>query len=269
MQLTPPNNNHAKLLISAILGIFALFTACASFAQKLDAAPNLEVGDKWTYKFTDIGNRRDPYTWAQQVTEIKGDDAYLHQVNENPNLTQKNSVWLYEMKSATIRMQFRWSETNQGNRGNKSTDRMKNDPDFQFPLEVGKTWKRKTYYDNGQGHTDHDVKVEAFEKIKTEAGEYDAFRIKYAGRWNQTVPNQQNWTGSGLTSLIQWYAPSVKRIIKWEYQNRNANGQLWDQSIGELIKWEPKAALPIAKSSAAPSPSPAASAPAAPASSAQ
>jgi hypothetical protein len=244
--LTPPpqqklsqqRTRHQLKTWAFIAGFFAL--ASIASAQKLDTAPNLEIGDKWTYKFTNTGDRREPYIFTRQAVEITSDSVWLHGETMNPDATDKKSVWRYDIKRADILEGFRWNENAANKRGSRNSDGLLKSDDFmKFPLEVGKKWEVKEVWSNGQGHTDWKAEVIAFEKIKTEAGEFDAFKIQYRGFWNRTV----NGNYSDRAEIDRWYAPAAKRWVKSSYTDRNG-GRLWNQNVTELVKWEPKASLP-------------------------
>jgi hypothetical protein len=105
-------------------------------------------------------------------------------------------------------------------------------------LEVGKEWSIKDVWGDGQGHTEYKVKVESFEKIKVEAGEFDVYKIVQKGYWTRTA----NGSGSDRVERVIWYSPLAKRDIKRTYEDRH-HGRLWNKNEIELVKWEPKAAL--------------------------
>jgi hypothetical protein len=83
----------------------------------------------------------------------------------------------------------------------------------------------------------------SLEKIKVEAGEFEAYRINFDGWWTRedVIP-----AVSGQAHEVMYYAPSAKRVVKFELNNRATNGRLWDSITEELIKWEPKAPLAAA-----------------------
>jgi hypothetical protein len=106
---------------------------------------------------------------------------------------------------------------------------------LQFPLTVGKEYKVKRNWDNGRGFDEYTAQVQAFEKIKVEAGEFDSYRIKYSGFWNQ----RQGGNYSGRTELLFWYAPAAKGTVRVNYSNRTSNGAAWNDVVTDLVKWEP------------------------------
>lgn len=74
---------------------------------------------------------------------------------------------------------------------------------FNWPLKVGKRWSQNvTHYINGQTYRyEQDFKVLAFEKVKTPAGEFDAFKLSRA-------------VIGGVTYEEYWYAPAAKNVVK-------------------------------------------------------
>jgi hypothetical protein len=240
LSFTPAQQNLSHSHIALWLKYFALITgffmaASVAWAQKLDVAPELKIGDKWTYKFTNIGDRREPYTFTLVASEITADSVWLHGETADPNATEKKYIWRYDIKRADTLERFSWDDSAANKRGNRAFDALQKSNDFyKFPLEVGKKWEIKEHWGSGQGHTDWKAEVVAFEKVKTEAGEFDAFKIQYRGFWNRT----SNGSGSDRAELDRWYAPAAKRFIKSSYMDRSG-GRLWNQNSTELVKWEP------------------------------
>lgn len=239
------NINFKNWVVAAAFSIIALATASA---QKLDAAPQMYVGDKWTYRYHNTGDRREPFTFTNEVKRINGSDAWLYGESVEPNTQTPKFWWRYDHKRGDFMERFVHDESASNGLGKRITNRQGSEDLFQFPLEPGKKYNAKQFWNNGEGHTDWKVEVEAFEKIKTEAGEFDAYRIRATGWWRRTV----NGSSSGRAEATVWVAPVVKRYVRWEYMDRAPNGSIWSQNKSELIKWEPAAAAgPAAPASAA------------------
>ena len=98
-------------------------------------------------------------------------------------------------------------------------------------------------------------------KVKTVAGEFDAYRVKMAGYGNQVKANASGWTGSWPIARTYWYAPALKMVVKSETSSRTSRGSPWSEFVTEPVKWEPKASLDAALTATAPAPNPAAIAP--------
>jgi hypothetical protein len=234
-----------------------------AWAQKAEA-PLFEVGDKWTYKFTNLGDRRDPYTFFNQTMHVDQNSAWVYGETQDPNSREPQFAWRYDNKRAGFMESFSINLKNADKLGGRRTNNMPNDDLVKFPLEVGKEWPVKLTWGNGEGYSEYKAKVESFEKIKVEAGEFEVFKITLKGFWNRTA----NGSGSGRQEQVFWYSPLVKREVKSTFQQRTYGGQLWNNNESELVKWEPKAALGnnpvVGLRSEAPTPStPAVAAPAA------
>jgi hypothetical protein len=81
--------------------------------------------------------------------------------------------------------------------------------DFSWPLHVGKKWTQRTTRSGAEffARTEEwTFEVVKYEKVKTAAGEFDAFRIR-AKRTDSGDPMDKEY----------WYAPAVGRIIKYGF----------------------------------------------------
>ncbi len=215
----------------------------------------MEVGDKWSYKFTNTGDRREPTTFFNQVTHVDTQSAWVYGETQDPQARTPKFAWRYDLKRAGFMESFSINLKNADSLGGRGTNNMPNDDTLKFPLEVGKEWTVKEVWANAQGHTEYKAKVESFEKIKVEAGEFEAFKITLKGFWTRTAEG----SATGRADRVIWYSPAAKREVKHTYEDRN-NGRLWNQNERELTKWEPKASLgsyPVVglKREAAPAPS--------------
>ncbi len=219
-------------------------------AQTLDSHPVFDVGDKWTYRHQNIGDRKDPYTFTNQTYKSEEGSAWLYGESQDPQSARKTFVWRYDYKRGDAMEGFEFDAASPKLIGKRFSNRQKLDDSIQFPLAVGKKYTVTENWNDGNGNTKYDVEVETFEKVKTEAGEFDAYRIKLAGWWTRTG----NGSGTGRAEQTIYFAPAVKRIVKSEYVDRLNNGARSGANVRELIKWEPKAPLPaaIAQTVAAP-----------------
>ena len=84
-------------------------------------------------------------------------------------------------------------------------------PKYDWPLEVGKTWKYEnnwTSQDGTTGNQSQDAEVLSYQKETVEAGTFMAYTIKYTGKTTNSRGYSANETEVWL------YAPSVKTFIK-------------------------------------------------------
>ena len=93
-----------------------------------------------------------------------------------------------------------------------------------FPLETGKKWNfgAKGLFRNLVNHYDVGNTVQAYEDVSTKAGTFQAFKI--ARDW--TIRPRDNRARGFSWSTTDWYAPSIKRIVK--FTTTNPNQQDWE-----------------------------------------
>lgn len=102
-------------------------------------------------------------------------------------------------------------------------------PQLSYPLTVGKEWSGEYsgYTADNDAHWDSKVscKVEAYEKLKVVAGEFDTFRIACVDRWRSGI------LFSGETNSTRWYAPKTFSIIKVVHDQAKWNTELVNYQI--------------------------------------
>lgn len=229
LQITFPR----KFLAAMGFGLLA----AAAWAQTLDAPPALELGDRWTYRFTNTGDKREPYVYVHEAKTLDDASVWLYGESQQPNAQPPKYVWRYDVKHAEFVERFAFDPAAPNGAGKRLADRQGNNDSLQFPLAVGKTYAVKQKWDNGNGFTEYKAEVQAFEKVKVGAGEFDSYRIKYSGYWTNTSTPGRTYTGPA--EWIRWYAPSVKSTVKSEYLDRTSDSRPWNQNVTELVKWEP------------------------------
>ncbi len=228
-----------------VKAFFMLLTA-ASFAQfataqTLESNPEFDVGDKWTYRYQNTGDRKDPYLYTHQAYKSEFNTALLFYESQAPEANRKQGIDRYYYKRADVKERYEFNSEKPRIPGKRYHNSQPSDDRIQFPLTVGKKYNVKFDWGNGEGYTKYDVEVEAFEKIKVDAGEFDAYRIKLSGWWMRT----SNGNYSGRAEFTLWYSPTVKRLVKGYYFDLQTSGFTWNANTVELVKWEPKAPLPV------------------------
>lgn len=101
---------------------------------------------------------------------------------------------------------------------------------FDFPIYVGKSWSQKWLFKiNGWTYDDDVVgTVEAFEKVTTAAGTFDAYRIHIVRTYLGTQTGRP--TQSGKLHDTFWYSPQVKNFVKRTYVDSG-----WSHITRELV----------------------------------
>jgi hypothetical protein len=259
---TPPRKFWAKSVIQFGLTTVLLGTSIISMAQTLEAMPEFDAGDKWTYRMQNKGDRKEPYVFTQQAFKSGGGSGWMYFESKNPEATRKQGIQRFDYKRGDVKESFVFDPSKLDFKGNRFFNGQPSDDIFQLPLTVGKKYAVKWDWGDGNGFDDYKVEVEAFEKVKTEAGEFEAYRVNMTGYWNRTKDGQ----GSGKIGRTHWYAPAVKQVVKTETFSRNSRGSPWNEFTSELIKWDPKAPLDAALTPAAAKPAATVSAPVAAAS---
>jgi hypothetical protein len=210
---------------------FAL-TAGAVSAQELAEHPPMKVGDFWVFQFHNLGDRKDPYEYSNTVTGLTEGSAWIYGESKEEGARNPKFVWRYDLKRALFAERFAHDPAAPNQAGKRAVSRLKNDDLIRWPLKVDDTFKAKTYA--SWGHTEWDVKVEAYEKVTVPAGTFDAFRMKRAGYWY----NSQHGN-SGRAEVLVWFSPEAKGVVKTVYQDWRTNGSLFNNEETVLVKWTP------------------------------
>lgn len=111
-------------------------------------------------------------------------------------------------------------------------------PNFVFPLEVGKTWKRDVELLNSKD-PDKEVraklegKVVGWESVTVPAGTFRALKIVVTGYYQGTT-NSGSWTGRIEDAL--WYAPEVRNAVRYEYTD-TVGVERYNHEVHELVRY--------------------------------
>lgn len=193
-------------------------------------SPKLKVGDTWKFRTQDISNKRE-VIFTNTVTTADDTEALVQ--GSNPD--GRRFWWIYDQRKNSFVKRFNHDEAAADKRGNLTADWSANDSRVQFPLQQGKKWTVNEKFRSGQyGLIENDLKAEvvAFEKIRTPAGEFDAFKVEFDGWWNNRTSRN-----SGKVKAVAWYAPAIKRPVRSEYRTY-VDGRVWDESIEELLEFK-------------------------------
>jgi len=219
---------NRSLAFICALGVFVA-AAAAQDKPRLENAPKLSIGDRWVYKQTDIGNKKEPIFFSNEVKEANDEFAWLYGKSGATEFW-----WKYDVKQAKNIERRKFSQEAVDTRGETVVSQEKNDSRWQFPVEVGKSYSVKEYWTNQGQSLDRELKVivRSYEKVRTAAGEFDTYRISGEGWWN----NRSN-LASGRYEFAEWFAPAVKRIVKYEWKLSWQN-QTWDNVVGEVVEFK-------------------------------
>ena len=92
---------------------------------------------------------------------------------------------------------------------------------LRFPLEVGKKWEAKFDWKNGSVYGTNSMKYEvvAKEEVEVPAGKFEAYKVSGFGWVEDKATNWGSVGGQPKQIETYWYAPAVKRIIKYDNKN--------------------------------------------------
>jgi hypothetical protein len=191
-----------------LLSFLVLFIPAIGFAQDKIEAPIWNIGDKWVLgeSVTIVVANADERSYAVK---------YLTSGGESILIFEKSSLnRLYAMdKDKRVPYEGR----------NKRL--------FNFPLEIGKSWKDKFI---SKGAIKEYTYLETFtalgwEDIVVQAGKFKTVKIEYK-QSNADEPAKEG-------KLWYWYSPDAKYMIKCQYEK----SRYWDASYDwELISFELK-----------------------------
>jgi hypothetical protein len=204
-KLRKEGNDMKKMILLSFLVLFIPAIVCG---QDKVQAPVWNIGDKWTIA-------GDVTIMVVNADESSYAVKYLTAGGESILIFEKSSVnRLYVMdKDKRIPYEGR----------NKRL--------FNFPLDIGKTWKDK-YMTKGalKEYTYLETfTVLGWEDIQVQAGKFKTVKIEYK-QANADEPAKEG-------KLWYWYSPDVKYMVKCQY----GKGDYWDASYDwELTSFELK-----------------------------
>jgi hypothetical protein len=177
------------------------------------ARPELKPGDTWTYRRIDLWTNRPTATLETVVTfanekviqttvRIAGQGLGTEGESDSTQTAEWNQV------SSSTGMVF-----------------YPHNGLFKFPMGPGSAWDAKYEAKNPrqgafQVASDRKVRVVGWEEVEVPAGKFRALRIESTGNFQRI-----DMGVSGTTKDVLWYAPEVKRFVKWTYEDATFRGR--------------------------------------------
>ncbi|MEK7662174.1 MAG: hypothetical protein AAB355_01570 [Patescibacteria group bacterium] len=224
--------------IHAVFVVIAFAFAMSAFAQTPDRvdAPVLSKGERWTYVTIDRWKKEKLSETVGVVAEADNksvrivwqnvkDGKLIGRHTETLSTTELNAI-----ESGIVE-------------GKAKTRYTPHDYTFDFPLEIGKTWKGTLILDvlneSRQVRREITAKVVGWEAVKTPAGTFNAFKIEKTGYYQRLDQLAPGW-GGGTMKWTYWYAPDVKRSVRIEFEESSNRGvPRWVYTLTELMAYEP------------------------------
>lgn len=214
------------------LAAWLLLSVGTAQAQELAEHPTMKAGDTWTFQYHNRGDKKNPYEYTNSVIGSVGESTWIYGESKEEGARYPKYVWRYDPKRTLYAERFAHDPSAPHQAGERNLSRLKNDDLMRWPLKVGDTFKARTH--SASGHTDWEIKVEAFEKITVPAGTFDAFRMKRQGYWYNT-----NSGNSGRAETVVWFSPDAKANVKTVFKDWARTNSLWNDEETVLIKWAP------------------------------
>lgn len=187
------------LLASALLA-----SGCVSLAEVAApvAAPEIRVGDAWTYNIYDGFRGYLKGSRLYEVVQVTADMIVVAVTEDNATVTRAFT------KS--------WNPFTGTLPENRIVDFKPPYPAFRFPLEHGRRWTGIVNATAPGSDRSVPVQVQARvvggERVSTPAGDFDAVRIE---RWIRIVEGE--WWRSDINVVeTEWYAPAVGRTVRFQ-----------------------------------------------------
>jgi hypothetical protein len=189
-----------------------------AFAQGTDK-PDVHMGDRWSWQHTNgLANEKD-FTHIEDVVEVSANEIRTRiRTKGKPN-------------SVIATYTLEWNPIDV-----VAAQYTPNLKEYVFPLETGKKWDGsadKRLFSNGK-HGKFFLKGEvvAFEKVTVPAGTFDAYKI------NMVIDAYGTDEDANIGNTVEtyWYAPSVKRYIKYENTFKR-DGRVRSKDIYELLEY--------------------------------
>jgi hypothetical protein len=198
------------------LGLLAL--TGAAYADNVDR-PDIHVGDRWSWQHTNglVGEK--DYTRIEDVIELSDNEIRTRERikgRAGSNVAAFTREW-NPIDGSSARFEPFLSE-------------------LSFPLKVGKTWDAsadKMLFSNGKhGKFNLKAQVVAAEKVTVPAGTFDTYKIVV----HLDAIGTDEDANIGKTEETIWYAPSVKRYVKYE-NTFSRDGRVRAKDIDELTEF--------------------------------
>jgi len=208
---------------AAAAALFLFAAQMSPAAAQSDAAvarPEVKAGDRWVYRRTDHEHNR---VGRAQYTVVFANDKVIQMVVDRPR--KGNDV------DETYTAEWNAIATVDGSNMSPHMGGLK------FPLVVGASWPvayENTVPRKGGFRVKHErkAKVIGWEEVRVPAGRFRALKIEIDGSFQRL---DRAMAGSAHTVI--WYAPRVKRWVKWTYSDKGFKGPIssWSQ---ELVEYE-------------------------------
>ena len=180
------------------------------------AAPSLKAGDSWTYQSIDLLSGSVTGRNTMTLTQITPDTWRF-----GGYVTDKSWNLLREEKDGKLVQ--KWTPKR---------------PNYEFPMEVGKTWTAAARVDRPDRTVEqtYTFKVIRQERVIVPAGVFDTLRVEGSNKYKAT--KKDGSSGEGVAVHRYWYSPDVARVVAYEYEETNWKGVVHKKDRFELVAYK-------------------------------
>jgi hypothetical protein len=191
-----------RSIAAAVALFFAFSGLCAEESEAPVPRPEVKPGDRWTYRAMDYWTNVPQFTYELRVTYVGPD--LIHTV-----VTRRG-------KEGEADRSF----TSEWNNMEGGDGRVFDPPRrlLKFPLKVGTAYETSWEMvampgSSARFSNEAVVKVTGWEDVVVPAGKFRALKIEAKGSWRRL-----DQIGAGWQRFVIWYAPEVKRWVKWAFE---------------------------------------------------
>ena len=222
------NQRTIAVSLAALTGIAAFTFGSPARAQDMPA-PTFAVGDRWSYRETDLLTKNETGQLTETVTAV---DANEYRIDAR---RQARTWWRGDAVKRVHREQTLFDESAPDQRGKTIAT---NDAGcaYPWPLKVGQSFEcvEKTTWPNGWS-VRYELKftVEAAESLETPAGKFDTLKLVAKG-----YANNETTGAISRQERIYWMASAAKREVKHEIRTVLKNGHVFRVEGRELVAFK-------------------------------
>lgn len=206
----------------AALALVLTVAASAAFADNAAIpAPQVHVGDRWTYQLKDWYGDKVAAVYDLKTTFV-GAKAIAAVSTLKGSGQEIDTTWTPEWNAVTDQ------------RGGAY---LPNSGWLRFPLVPGATYNARFEVrrprDGFFASMKIDVAVVGWEDVHVPAGTFRAMKIDARG----PVEAIDNFGGGGTAHYVIWYVPEVRRWVKWTFEAMNPRQQTVRHDSEELVDY--------------------------------
>lgn len=183
------------------------------------ARPEVKAGDRWIYRRMNYAAKAGRGDYELRVT-FAGPKAIIAVVTGRGGKPDIDTTWTAD-----------WNSVVATNGDTYAPDTAT----FRFPLRVGEAWPSvfELTRPNAYGFKmrfERTARATGWEDVQVPAGPFRALRVEIDGPWKRLDVN-----ASGRARSTLWYAPQVKRWVKYVYEDAASGAHFGE----ELVRFIP------------------------------